>query len=59
MLILVYKITGKYTPSIFTATCVAEVESDKIPRNQAAFAARHGGDFIDVAPDPVAEMAGV
>ena len=55
MLILVYKITGKYTPSIFTATCVAEVESDKIPRNQAAFAARHGGDFIEVA---AAEMAG-
>jgi hypothetical protein len=47
MLILVYKITGELTPSIAKARLVAEIEVDKIPEDQIAFADEHDGDFIE------------
>ncbi len=55
MLILVYKITDQFTRSVSRATLVDEVEVDKMPKDQIAFTARHGGDFIEVA---ATEMAG-
>jgi hypothetical protein len=55
MLILVYTITDQFTRSVSRATLVDEVEVDKMPKDQIAFAARHGGDFIEVA---ATEMAG-
>ncbi len=54
MTILVYKITGRHTRSVVTATLVNQVETDKMPSDQIAFADEHGGDFIEVT----AEMAG-
>jgi hypothetical protein len=54
MTILVYKITGRHTRSIATATLVDQVETGKMPDDQIAFAEEHGGDFIEVA----AETAG-
>ncbi len=55
MLILVYKITDQHTRSVSRARLVDQVEVSKMPKDQIAFAARHGGDFIEVA---AAEMAG-
>ncbi len=49
MTILVYKITGRHTRSIATATLVDQVETNKMPSDQIAFAEEHGGDFIEVA----------
>ena len=57
MLILVYKINGRYSRSITTAVLVDEVEVDEFPEDQIAFAEYHGGgDFIEIA---VEETVGV
>ncbi len=55
MLILVYKINGRRSRSVATATLVDEVEVDAIPTDQIAFAEEFGGDFIEIATE---EMVG-
>jgi hypothetical protein len=56
VLILVYNLTDRYTRSISRATLVDEVEVDKMPKDQIAFAARHGGDFIEIAAEETLQM---
>ena len=50
MRIRVYCSTGLVTRSIVRAKLVAEVEIDRWPADEAAFADKHGGDIIEIAP---------
>jgi len=46
----VYCSTGLVTRSIVRAKLVAEVEIDRWPADEAAFADEYGGDIIEIAP---------
>lgn len=50
-----YQFTSSVHGSIRHATLVAEVEIERIPANQFEFAAEHGGDFIEILEDSVAD----
>lgn len=48
MRISIYKYTEKTSPDCVAAHRVKTVEVDDFPNNQDAFAARNGGDFIEI-----------
>lgn len=54
MLAQIYKFTTS-SGSIRRATLVAEVEIEHIPKNQFDFATEHGGDFIEILEDALAD----
>ena len=54
MRLRVYCSTGLFTRSIVRAKLVAEVEIDRWPADEAAFADEHGGDIIEAATTDLA-----
>ncbi len=52
MLAIVYEYTRDVSRSVLGATAVAEIEVDEVPVDQDAFAAEHGGHFIELVSDP-------
>ena len=56
MTILVYRIRGFITRSLYSAVLVAEVQVDELPANLSRFAKQHGGDLAEVQYDsPILE----
>ena len=51
MIAQVFQLTGSATRSVRRAVLVAEVEVESVPKNQNAFAFKHGGDFIEIVRD--------
>jgi len=50
MILRIYRCTGLVSRSVLRAELVAEVEVDRRPDDEAAFADGYGGDIIEVAP---------
>jgi hypothetical protein len=50
MTIRVYRSAGFLSRSVLLADFVAQVETDKQPEDEAAFADEYDGDIIDVSP---------
>jgi hypothetical protein len=50
MILRVYRCIGFVSRSALWAELVAEVEADRRPEDEAAFADEYGGDIIEVAP---------
>jgi hypothetical protein len=50
MTLRVYRSTGFLSRSVLRAELVAEVETDELPEDEAAFADQYGGDIIEIAP---------
>jgi len=46
----IYRSTDFLSRSVVRAMLVAEVETDQLPEDEAAFADEHGGDIIEQSP---------
>jgi hypothetical protein len=50
VILRIYRTAGFVSRSVLRAELVAEVEVDRRPEDEAAFADEYGGDIIEVAP---------
>ena len=49
MTLRIYRCTGFLSRSVLQAELVAEIETDRRPEDEAAFADEYGGDIIEVS----------
>ncbi len=56
MLIQIFKIDGRCSRSIATASLVDLVEVDEMPEDQIEFAETYGGDFIEIAVEETVDV---